>query len=66
MKEPKLETNDLTKLQKLRKKILKRGSSYANTAKVGQCVEYTDNSLPVLLSSWNYGDKYAKECIKRE
>ena len=20
----------------------------------------TDNSLPVLLSSWNYGDKYAK------
>ena len=25
-------------------------------------IEYldTDNSLPVLLSSWNYGDKYAK------
>ena len=24
------------------------------------CHLYTDNSLPVLLSSWNYGDKYAK------
>ena len=39
-----METNDLTKLQKLsKKKILQRGSSYANTAKVGQCVEYVTN-----------------------
>ena len=24
----------------------------------------TDNSLPILLSSWNYGDKYAKYILE--
>ena len=43
MKEPEFETNDLTKLQKFKKKILQHGNNFANTAEVAQCVEYVTN-----------------------
>ena len=47
-------------MKELLKEVIVQDSKPALIIEQDKWILGTDNSLPVLLSSWNYGDKYAK------